>query len=53
MIRTLEATYTPDGWHGKVVAGGGITIESNPESEVAEAVWKAAALRRACELAKP
>ena len=53
MIRTLEATYTPDGWHGKVVAGGGITIESNPESEVAEAVWKAAALRRACGWLSP
>ena len=48
MIRTLEARYTPEGWQGTVVAGGGITIESNPESEVAEAVWKAAALRRAC-----
>ena len=48
MIRTLEAKYTPEGWQGTVVAGGGITIESNPESEVAEAVWKAAALRRAC-----
>jgi len=48
MIRTLEARYTPSGWCGKVVAGGGITIESNPESEVAEAIWKAAALRRAC-----
>ena len=48
MIRTLEARYTPVGWKGNVVAGGGITIESNPESEVAEAVWKAAALRRAC-----
>ncbi|GIR00492.1 MAG: hypothetical protein CM15mP9_1950 [Methanobacteriota archaeon] len=48
MIRTLEARYTTEGWRGTVVAGGGITIESNPESEVAEAVWKAAALRRAC-----
>ncbi len=48
MIRTLEARYTTEGWQGIVVAGGGITIESNPNSEVAEAVWKAAALRRAC-----
>lgn len=48
MIRTLEARFTTEGWQGTVVAGGGITIESNPESEVAEAVWKAAALRRAC-----
>ena len=48
MIRTLEANWTPDGWHGTVMAGGGITIESNPDAEVAEAIWKAAALRRAC-----
>ncbi len=48
MIRTLEARYSSKGWQGTVVAGGGITVESNPESEVAEAVWKAAALRRAC-----
>ena len=32
---------------------GGITIESNPESEVAEAAWKAAALRRACGWLNP
>lgn len=48
MIRTLEARYSPEGWQGTVVAGGGITIESNPDGEVAEAIWKAAALRRAC-----
>jgi len=48
MIRTLEARYSTNGWKGTVVAGGGITIESNPEAEVAEAIWKAAALRRAC-----
>ena len=48
MIRTLEARFTTEGWRGTVVAGGGITIESSPESEVAEATWKAAALRRAC-----
>ena len=53
MIRTLEARYTPEGWSGTVVAGGGITIESNPESEVAEATWKAAALRRACGWLSP
>ena len=53
MIRTLEARYTPEGWMGTVVAGGGITIESNPESEVAEATWKAAALRRACGWLSP
>ena len=53
MIRTLEARYNPDGWQGTVTAGGGITIESNPEAEVAEAVWKAAALRRACGWLNP
>lgn len=53
MIRTLEARYSPDGWQGVVIAGGGITIESNPEAEVAEAVWKAAALRRACGWLNP
>jgi anthranilate synthase component 1 len=53
MIRTLEARYTPEGWRGTVVAGGGITIESNPDAEVAEAVWKAAALRRACGWLNP
>ncbi len=53
MIRTLEARRTIKGWHGKVVAGGGITIESNPDSEVAEAIWKAAALRRACGWLNP
>lgn len=53
MIRTLEARYTTEGWYGKVMAGGGITIESNPESEVAEAAWKAAALRRACGWLNP
>ena len=53
MIRTLEARFTPDGWQGTVVAGGGITIESNPDAEVAEAIWKAAALRRACGWLNP
>ena len=53
MIRTLEARFTPNGWHGIVAAGGGITIESNPEAEVAEAIWKAAALRRACGWLNP
>ncbi len=48
LIRTLEARWTTDGWHGTIMAGGGITIESQPEAEVAEAIWKAAALRRAC-----
>ncbi|MBA4694345.1 MAG: chorismate-binding protein [Candidatus Poseidoniales archaeon] len=53
MIRTLEARYSTQGWKGTVVAGGGITIESNPDAEVAEATWKAAALRRACGWLNP
>ena len=48
LIRTLEARYENDNWNGIVMAGGGITIESEPKAEVAEAIWKAAALRRAC-----
>ena len=48
LIRTLEARWTPEGWYGTIMAGGGITIDSQPEAEVAEAIWKAAALRRAC-----
>ena len=48
LIRTLEARYEDDSWHGTVMAGGGITIESEPKAEVAEAIWKSAALRRAC-----
>ena len=48
LIRTLEARYEDGSWHGTVMAGGGITIESEPKAEVAEAIWKAAALRRAC-----
>jgi anthranilate synthase/aminodeoxychorismate synthase-like glutamine amidotransferase len=48
LIRTLEARCKNGSWHGVVMAGGGITIESEPKAEVAEAIWKAAALRRAC-----
>ncbi|MDP6870536.1 MAG: chorismate-binding protein [Candidatus Poseidoniaceae archaeon] len=48
MIRTLEARKCDNKWKGTVMAGGGITIESIPEAEVAESIWKAAALRRAC-----
>ncbi len=48
LIRTLEARHENNSWHGMVMAGGGITIESEPKAEVAEAIWKAAALRRAC-----
>ena len=48
MIRTLEARKSNGNWEGTIMAGGGITIDSNPNSEVAEAIWKASALRRAC-----
>lgn len=48
MIRTAELKQDANGWVAKVTAGGGITIESNPKSEVAEAKWKANALLRSC-----
>jgi anthranilate synthase/aminodeoxychorismate synthase-like glutamine amidotransferase len=48
MIRTAELRKNPNGWNARVTAGGGITIESNPKSEVAEAKWKANALLRSC-----
>ncbi len=48
MIRTAELKKDENGWVAKVTAGGGITIESNPKSEVAEAKWKANALLRSC-----
>lgn len=48
MIRTAELKKDVAGWKARVTAGGGITIESNPKSEVAEAKWKANALLRSC-----
>jgi anthranilate synthase/aminodeoxychorismate synthase-like glutamine amidotransferase len=48
MIRTAELRKDQSGWNARVTAGGGITIESNPKSEVAEAKWKANALLRSC-----
>jgi anthranilate synthase len=48
LIRTLEAHRTGKLWSGTIVAGGGITIASNPAAEVSEAKWKAEALRKAC-----
>lgn len=48
MIRTAELKKDTHGWRSRVTAGGGITIESNPKSEVAEAKWKANALLRSC-----
>ena len=48
LIRTAELHKKNSLWHASVTAGGGITIESNPKSEVAEAKWKANALLRSC-----
>jgi anthranilate synthase len=48
LIRTAELRKHGSHWHSRVTAGGGITIESNPKSEVAEAKWKANALLRSC-----
>lgn len=48
LIRTLIARKQGGQWHGSVAAGGGITIGSHPQTEVEEAKWKAAALRKAC-----
>ena len=47
-IRTLIAKQQRKQWFGSVAAGGGITIGSDPQTEVEEAKWKAAALREAC-----
>lgn len=46
MIRTLEANKNGSAWNGTVQAGGGLVIGSEPSTEVEEAKWKAAALRR-------
>ena len=48
LIRTLIARKTRGKWLAEVAAGGGITIGSHPKTEVEEAKWKAAALRKAC-----
>ena len=48
LIRTAELHKKAGGWSSRVTAGGGITIESNPKSEVAEAKWKANGLLRSC-----
>ena len=47
LIRTVEAWLGTERWLAKVQAGGGLVIGSDPETEVEEAKWKAAALRRA------
>lgn len=48
LIRTAELHRKGDVWNSRVTAGGGITIASNPKSEVAEARWKANGLLRSC-----
>ena len=48
LIRTLIARKQREKWNAEVAAGGGITIGSHPKTEVEEAKWKAAALRKAC-----
>ena len=48
LIRTLIAKKRREKWFAHVAAGGGITIGSHPKTEVQEAKWKAAALRKAC-----
>ena len=48
LIRTMEAHFTDGGWYATIKAGGGITVESDPASEVEEAKLKAAALIEAC-----
>lgn len=48
LIRTLIARKQKGKWNAHVAAGGGITIGSHPKTEVEEAKWKAAALRKAC-----
>ncbi|MCH1540276.1 MAG: chorismate-binding protein [Candidatus Poseidonia sp.] len=53
LIRTLEAHRSGSVWTGSIGAGGGITIASNAEREVAEATWKGAALRVASGWMQP
>ena len=53
LIRTLEARKNGSSWHGIIGAGGGITVRSDPEMEVAEAIWKSQAIRKACGWLKP
>ena len=53
LIRTLEAHKKGNRWEGVVGAGGGITIRSDPDLEVAESIWKSQAIRKACGWLKP
>jgi anthranilate synthase len=47
LIRTIEATFDGKQWYGNIAAGGGITISSDPHSEVDEAFQKARPLLHA------
>ena len=48
LIRTIEFHNESNDWFAIIKAGGGITVESNPASEVDEAKLKAMALIDAC-----
>ena len=48
LIRTIEFKHQSSRWFATIKAGGGITVESNPASEVDEAKLKASALIDAC-----
>ena len=48
LIRTIEFHTESNEWVATIKAGGGITVESNPASEVDEAKLKAMALIDAC-----
>ena len=48
LIRTIEFQHKSSQWFATIKAGGGITVESNPASEVDEAKLKASALIDAC-----
>ncbi|MGZ4479146.1 MAG: anthranilate synthase component I family protein [Nocardioidaceae bacterium] len=47
VIRTLVATPAGDGWRYELGTGGGITVHSDVDSELAETRWKAERLRAA------
>ena len=48
LIRTIEFHDKSSKWFATIKSGGGITVESNPASEVDEAKLKASALIDAC-----
>ena len=53
LIRSMSAHHTPDGWTAEIWAGGGIVIDSDAATEVAEVGWKADALLGAAGWATP